>query len=437
MKKILRYISIMFAFVCAFLLKVDAHATGLYTKLISPTGIEEIENELVVVADVPEELQGELGFDCNVKFIVTDFSGEYPGTSFTVTMQDVTNTVTQDFVIQRAASWANSDGNIPTITVPAPTTYNITISGLDEGYKLRDLATGNDIDSSFAATNHGEVIFSWEIVKDDSFVNDSASENAEVVVTDADAVENVVADNEEAEKVYEEFLNDISFIRDDPTWKDFVELLDIPINLDASSKIYAENVDVGSRTEDEAIAEFKEMPSFDRMLWDTTYLFLADMITKGNFADASNYEAVIGHTASATYYISVTGERNDRDKVLAAYEKLYQWQVDYINTNGSPFNFINNRTYLEERGVTPAQVEEKKEDIEAVAEKEIEMANKEIEQVINEDEKDKEESLWGGVLDSLSKNLITFVLLLGLAGALGYVMYLKKKNNYSEEIHEK
>ncbi len=434
MKKASRTIAFIFTFACLFLFKIDSHATGLYTKLVSPTMTED---ELLAAAEAPGELQGELGFDCNVKFIVTDFSGEYPGTSFTVTMQDVTNTVTQDFVIQRAASWANPDGNVPTITVPAPTTYNITISGLEEGYKLRDLATGNDIDYSFAATNHGEVVFSWEIVKIDGATSNAAVEETDEIITDTNAVENVFADNQDAEKVYEEFLNDISFIKDDPTWKDFVELLDVPINLDASSKIYAENVDVGSKTEDEAIAEFKEMSSFDKMLWDTTYLFLADMITKGNYADASNYEAVIEHTASATYYISTTGERTDKDKVLAAYEKLYKWQVDYITANGSPFNFINNRTYLEERGVTQEQVNENTDEVEAVAEKEIEEANKEIEQVINEDEDSKEESLWGGVLDSLSKNLITFVLLLGLAGALGYVMYLKKKNNYSEEIHEK
>lgn len=434
MKKVSRFMIIAFAFTCALFFKTDVHATGLYTKLVTPTMTED---DLLAEAEVPENLQEELGYDCNVKFVVADFSGEYPGASFTVTMQDVTNTITQDFVIQRAASWANPDGNIPTITVPAPTTYNITISGLDEGYKLRDLTTGNDIDSSFAATNHGEVIFNWEIIKDETVPNETAEVVNEEISTDADATENVVAENEDAEKVYEEFLNDISFIKNDPTWKDFVELLDIPVNFEATSKIYAENVAVGTKTEDEAITEFKEMSSYDRMLWDTTYLFLADMITKGNYADASNYEKVIEHSASATFYISVTGERNERDKVLAAYEKLYKWQVDYITTNGSPFNFINNRTYLEERGVTQTQVEDNTKEIEAIAEKDIEKANEEIEKVVKEDEEPKEKSLWSGVLDSLSKNLITFVILLGLAGGLGYVIYLKKKNNYSEEIHEK
>ena len=39
---------------------------------------------------------------------------------------------------------------------------------------------------------------------------------------------------------------------------------------------------------------------------------------------------------------------NNRDVVVEAYEKLMDWQWNYISEHGVPFNFIRNRNYIEE-----------------------------------------------------------------------------------------
>ncbi len=233
-----------------------------------------------------------------------------------------------------------------------------------------------------------------------------------------------------AEQIFQEFLNDTSFIKEDSTWKDFIELLDIPVNLEPTSKMYAENVDTGFSTEDEATNEFKEMSSYDKMLWDTTYLFMADMITKGNYKDASDYDKVIEHSASATFYISVTGDRNERDKVLSAYEKLYKWQVEYITANGGPYNFINKRSYMDERGIetvvddSAQKYEEEQKEVKEVKSAVIESMNEDEIETLNEETKKETNK-------SLPIIALVIVVLVGVI-AVGFIKF-KGKNNRNQK----
>ena len=70
------------------------------------------------------------------------------------------------------------------------------------------------------------------------------------------------------------------------------------------------------------------------------------------------------------------------------------------------------------------------------AKKEQEEIEKAVEE-LKEDEKEKDKGIWSDTLDILSSNLITILVLAVLLCGLGYVIYLKKKNNYTDEIHEK
>ena len=364
----------------------------------------------------------ELSSNFTVKFVIVDSTDGYEGTSFTVQMDDIMGEVSKEYEIKKAASWANTTGNIPSITIPAPTTYNLTINGLDEGYKLRDYMSGSDIDSSFAATNNGEITFYWEIVADDGTTTDVETE----VVTDASATSNVVA------SVYDNFLNTVSFIQEDSTWSNFLEGYHYPSNLTVMGKMYAACVNNEDKTTEEMIAEYEAMSDYDKFLWYSTYLEMAYAIHEGHSDQVNSSDAVLSKYKAV--FNSMEGKhRNNESEVVAAYEELLQWQADYIAENGSPFNFINNRSYLEEMGVTSVQTDNTdEEEITAEEQKEIDEAIDEIEKEENE-----ERGIWSDTLDILSSNLITILILVVLLCGLGFVVYTKKKNNFTDEIHEK
>ena len=379
---------------------------------------------------------GEINAMFTVKFVVVDSSNSYDGTSFTVNMKDVMGVFSQDYEIKKAASWGNTTGNIPAISVPSPNTYKISIIGLNDGYKLRDFMSGKDIDSSFVATNNGEMTFYWEIVKDE--VGSSTTQEAAVSINEATDIMagNVItdeqdADNQDAEKVYQEFLDTVSFIEGDSSWESLLQGYSFPSLLSTFGKMYANCVSSDGKSEEEMISEYEAMSDYDKFLWVSTYLFMADSIKNGHPDNVSSFEKIITNSACPIQNMQI-GKRAKSEEVIEAYKKLIQWQSDYIAANGSPFNFINNRSYLEEMGVKKVEAPAT-EGAEIQEQKEIEEVREEIIKEVKKEDK----GIWSDTLDILSKNLITIAVLMTLLLGLGYVIYLKKKNNYTEAIHEK
>ena len=378
MKKTIKFIAcFILMFACLITgFPIGSSASNLYTKTVHAA---------------------ELNSTFTVKFMIVDSTNSYPGTSFKVSLEDVMGEASTEYEVKKAASWGNNSGNVPSISVAAPTTYNISISGLNDGYKLRNFMSGSDIESSFAATNNGEKTFYWEIVEGSAETTD----NEGATVTAATATTNVVAENADAENVYAEYLDTISFIKDDSTWSDMLNSYSsIPINVQVFGEIYSKSV---------------------------------NKIQKGLPGDLT-YEKMLENSACPIKMMQI-GNKTDSDKVIAAYEKLLKWQADYIAANGSPFNFINNRSYLEEMGVSKVDTTAQDERVEE-AKKEQEEIEKAVEE-LKEDEKEKDKGIWSDTLDILSSNLITILVLAVLLCGLGYVIYLKKKNNYTDEIHEK
>ena len=379
---------------------------------------------------------GEINAMFTVKFVVVDSSNSYDGTSFTVNMKDVMGVFSQEYEIKKAASWGNTTGNIPAISVPAPNTYKISIIGLNDGYKLRDFMSGKDIDSSFVATNNGEMTFYWEIVKDE--VGSSTTQEAAASINEATDIMagNVITDeqygdNQDAEKVYQEFLNTVSFIEGDSSWESLLQGYSFPSLLSTFGKMYANCVSSDGKSEEEMISEYEAMSDYDKFLWVSTYLFMADSIKNGHPDNVSSFEKIITNSACPIQNMQI-GKRTKSEEVIEAYKKLIQWQADYIAANGSPFNFINNRSYLEEMGVKKVEAPAT-EGVEIQEQKEIEEVREEIMKEVKKEDK----GIWSDTFDILSKNLITIAVLMTLLLGLGYVIYLKKKNNYTEAIHEK
>ena len=281
------------------------------------------------------ELAEEETFDCKITVILSDWTGEYPGDTLTVHFKDITGTVdhTVDLKI----------GEMSEFILPGPTTYNFTFEGMDEGYKVIDLYTYDLAVTSFTATGILKD-FNWYIEKEES----GQSEETTVPRVDVSSImarENVTIVNEEAETVFLEFLEAVSFMANDESYYDgfgstFAQCEKGSLNGDLYCEWYVENVQDGTEE------EFFSMTAFERWLWTNTYTRLAYASGSGK------YNKYYGSRASYNTFIVNAAMNlvrgNNSDVIVSAYEKLMDWQWNYISENGVPFNFIRNRSYIEE-----------------------------------------------------------------------------------------
>lgn len=190
-----------------------------------------------------------------------------------------------------------------------------------------------------------------------------------------------VAEKQDAETVYREFLDKISFIKDDASWYDGVAAT---LNLcepdTISGKLYCEwYVDyVQGGTEE----EFFAMSKFERFVLTNTYTRLADAV--GGSGHYNRYfGSKEGFDANITNQVLQLLTGNNKEVVKEAFRELLDWQYDYVTKNGVPFNFVNNRSYLEEGNKAPnieepstLTEEEELEQIQEQIKKEISKKNK-------------------------------------------------------------
>ena len=190
------------------------------------------------------------------------------------------------------------------------------------------------------------------------------------------------------------------------------------------------------------------MSLFDRFLWAETYLTFAWAINVGKFdtyyGNEKNFETHI--TSNVT---NMMDNAKDHEKVVNAYLKLAKWQYEYVKKNGVPFNFINNRTYLDEIGEDESvensdaskvsEVPEKSETLDSNGlsekdKKEMEEAAKEL--IKDADSKTKEEvkkkGIWDDFFSILSSNVITIVIILVLSIILAVVVWRRRSLNMDD-----
>jgi len=103
----------------------------------------------------------------------------------------------------------------------------------------------------------------------------------------------------------------------------------------------------GGKTEEERKKEFRDLSSFERFLWIETYCRIANQIKSGYGSDLNNKDEfwrIVDYVSSLASVV----EPNNYEQVIEAYNALMEWQFAYIQAHNYPFNFINNRSYLEE-----------------------------------------------------------------------------------------
>lgn len=342
---------------------------------------------------------------CTVTFHVTDETGGYPGKKIKAVMTDVTGTLEDEYTFTPANSWKGDSA--PKYSMAAPATYSVAFEGVEDGY-----AVVNTLDYSpdvkFATAAHGSADVRWTIVSAGGAKAD-AGESRLLGSREASA------ENGEAEQAFQAFLDAVGFIEDDETWYNFLKIF----KFTDGAKWYGKYVQ-GAKEED-----YADMPLFDRFVWEETYLVFCHSINSGDRNYMLGSEEALRRRCMNPILNCMTG--NNSEQVKEAYEAIVMWQFEYIQENGVPFNFISNRSYLDEIGKTEAaQIKATGSEPEISKEdrKELEDARKEL---MEEMDKEDIRAEKGGAAGALPRKLMAAGLIALLLAAAGIAIWRFKK----------
>lgn len=393
---------------------------------------------------------------CEVTIQVKDITEQYPEAELIVNFVDVTNTVNETFTITKDECWGVGQPFV--VSLPAPTTYHITFVNLKEGHKIIDPKTKEPV-LSFVATQ-GNHVLDWSI---ESLA--PAKEEVEIPASFIDYLPTtnrdlLVIKNEEAEKLYLEFLDAVSFITTDDTWYGNEELRASATLLGqydkdfVNGKRFAENYE--KYVNGGSIEQYNAMPAFEQFLWTECYTRLAAGVNHSRgwedfFGNEANYEMMITRPAT----IMMTG--NNAEVVKEAYMKLAAWQYEYVQANGYPFNFITNRSYIEEisgepvalkapiKTLLPTEPTDAAKGDTDTAEAEVPtegpvaptaasqaLPAAKVEETVKPIEVE-EKGIWTDTLDALADSMLTILILIVLAGGLGVVIFIRKRKNVDSD----
>lgn len=342
-----------------------------------------------------ETLAGDKVVPCTVTFSITDTTYSYDG-DIKVLMNDVTGTSNKSYTLTKANSYGS--GNQPKFTVSAPTTYKIVFEGIKDGYQI--VNSDDTKITDFPATANGYE-FDWKIVYTDekekevkkesekikgtSSTNDTSNNSNDQSITsdtnrfkeNNDSVENLSAD-----KVFQQFLDSVSFIENDETWNAYgTGYLGILFS-DNAVDMAEDFVKVVKNSTEE---DYFNMSQYERFIYYESYVRIQKYINLGNWERYfSTKEAFNQRITSPVVKIMNATEHNatgsDSHKVSDAYLKLMDWQYNYVQEHKAAFDFITGKDYIESGGKkADLKQEQKEKEKKAKAEqKDLQEAQKEM-----------------------------------------------------------
>lgn len=356
-------------------------------------------------------------FKCNVTFYITDETSDgYPGSSFTANMKDNTGTIADSYRFTKGNSWGN--GRTPKYTMTAPATYAVTFEGVEDGYAIVNTLDHSE-NITFEAVMDGTADVLWSII--DTETETVGNGNSGSGLLEQEQNGNFSVSDEGAEDVYKDFLSTTAFIADDMDW--YNALLK-QYEWFPHEERYADYVENGTKE------DFLAMSLYDRFVWSESYLIYAWAVNSGNmgnyFGSKENFENHITNDI-----IKMMDGAPNHEEVEKAYLALADWQYNYVQENGVPFNFINNRSYLEEVKETPeteTETKSDKEEISEAAKELLEDADKTTKQEVAE----KEKGIWDDTMEVLSRNIVTVAVILVLCIAIAFVIWKRKRLNLDD-----
>lgn len=289
--------------------------------------------------------------DCTVSVILVDETEENNG-QVRIIFEDVAGSAKRTLSVDPEEY---KNGAIKTIVLQAPTTYNVTIQGVNEGTYLVDKMTRSKEISFSASAGEKDLVVA---ITSDSCVLQQPVVNSTVEDTQEDlqGTENTqipAGDKNVSHKTsdknmndaYETFLEKVSFIADDPTWESFLN----KYNLCGDGRVgyaanYVKSVEGGT------VEEYKALSPFDKFLYSETYTYFYSMLMgfgmRDRIASFENYKK--DSNKQATFRLMEKGK--DYQIVQEALYDLAEVQIDYINQNDYAYNFVDGRSQLEETG---------------------------------------------------------------------------------------
>lgn len=357
--------------------------------------------------------------NANVTFYITDeTNGEYPGSAFTAIMTDNTGTITDEYTFSAGNSWGNA--RYPKYTMTAPATYTVKFEGLDSGYKIIDTLTRSD-KITFETTMGGSPQVLWSIVKSES--GTAEEETEPTIATQAESNSFTVSD-EGADEVYNAFLEATAFIAEDTAWQSNV-LAEYSLFENRYATWYASYVENGTEK------DFLSMSLYDRFVWGETYLMFAWAVNTGTFSEYFGSEEVFANRITDNLVNRIQNARDltNGQQVIDAYRALADWQYNYVKESGVPFNFVNNRSYLEEIGEMPETSEETKTDEEELSEAAEEL----LEDADDKTKEETEKGIWDDTMNALARNIVTVLVFIALVVALVVVIQKRKRLNKDDD----
>ena len=348
---------------------------------------------------------------------------------------------TEDGAMLKAVTLSNDNNWQVDFELPSEAVCSVVIAGVeDTPFVVVDIfgdRTTSVTKQNYLVTKVGN-ISCWAVTGEKDASENDATTTVESTVGQTDAPASY--EGLTGKKAYEAFLEEISFIESDSSWQWFLSLYgkDSPLYAGWAGKFseyYAEYVQGGTEE------KYFELSNFEQFLWTETYLKLA----YASF-DSGDFHKYYGTRVGFDNYIvglttNTMKNYNGSDTVIAAFEKLMDWQYNYIVTDGNsvPYCFITDRSSMKETEKTPV-VNEPEDDIDSVDEligelskeeqQELEDSLKEPES--NEKVEEEEKGIWDDTVEALAQNALSLVIFAVLCIVLAVVVIRRKKRNIDE-----
>lgn len=193
----------------------------------------------------------------------------------------------------------------------------------------------------------------------------------------------ITVENVEAEELFLDFLEEVSFIATDESW---TNILEIKGKTGLPEKGYDSAV-----PDNETKISYADLSDFDCMIYNYTYCVFAILKNESG----NRWETYTKDRDALTYLYQdflnfKPTEGNNREAVNAAFEKIWDWQFEYIQEHDEPFDFVDQLTYSEmfpnserESGDIDSPTQDRKE-IESALEELDKSDKEEIQQAIEE-----------------------------------------------------
>ena len=352
--------------------------------------------------------------DCRLTFTLTDKTNGIFIDEITITLfnQDTNLEYNYNMTSADYLFGINVGGNVKQGSI-----YNIALNYASKGQFIIKNADGTDI-TNFLADSDAHS-FDWVVTSADTNAT-STQTNLNSDEQTSKASEYVAdTDNADADAAFNTFMESASKMENNSKFDMLFSFY--TSTEDECAKRYAEYC---GKTEE----EYKAFTPFEQFLWYELYV-VPVMHTTFNDYDTyfENIDKWHSYVTSTTYGLLSRCGQEQAD----AYQTLMDWQYNYFIETGTMYNFITGKSSIEENKeleVLETVTETTNSNLIDNNTTDGDPTEKEIQSLIDEENKDKDTGIWSEFIKKVKENAITITILLVLVGTLiGVIIYRKRK----------